>query len=266
MKKRSVFFSLFLAGIFIALATGRFASAQSKSDAVKINKVEDAKKGVSGISPDKSSDFLSTDEEGVSPDDANAYGNYQDPASTSLPNPVFAFLRSLVSLVFILALVYLSIYGLKMFMSKKPGFTFSSGIKVLESTFLSQNKSLHLVEVGGEMLLLGVTDGGMSVLKEIKDPMSINMLRSKMGAAPKKSPSSTHPSAQGASARQAADSFKEVFKSAAENFKTKDTKISDVLPQDTPPPSQHEEKIRNSLNVLRKELEKIQEIRKKEIS
>lgn len=255
MRKYRVygFFLVFCFSVCM-LFSGHSALAQSKSASVTINKVEEGKTALPPASGT----------EGGAPGDADAFGDYQEPAPTSLPNPVFAFIRSLGSLVFILALVYLSIYGLKMFMSKKPGFAFASNIKVVESVFLSQNKSLHLVEVGGEMLLLGVTEGGMNVLKEIKDPSAINALRVKMGAPAKKSPPTLRQAASRSSSQQTASSFKDIFKSAAENFKTQDMKISDALPQDAPAP--HEEKIRNSLNILRKELEKIQEIKKKEIS
>jgi flagellar protein FliO/FliZ len=40
-------------------------------------------------------------------------------------------------------------------------------IRVVESRFLAPKKSLMLVEVGGEYLLLGSTDSGLSLLKQV---------------------------------------------------------------------------------------------------
>lgn len=205
------------------------------------------------------------DKENSAKDDSGLFGSYQDPAPTTLPNPVYAFIRSIGSLVFILALVYLSIYGLKVFMNKKPGFAFSSNIHVLESVFLSSNKSLHLVEIGGEVLLLGVTEGNMSVLKEISDPQSLKSLRAKMTPAGAGNARTTSSPSSMKTAAAPSSSFKETLQKAAAGFqnagKNTDEKAS---PQNAAPAA--DDTIRNSLNILRKELEKIQEIRKKEIS
>jgi len=40
-------------------------------------------------------------------------------------------------------------------------------IRVVESRFLAPKKSLMLVEVGGEYLLLGTTDSGITLLKQV---------------------------------------------------------------------------------------------------
>ncbi len=262
-KERVIFAAVFLAGICILSINSRAFSQKRKAE-VSIKTVEEntnksqTKPNKTGISADKNADA------GDNVEGTDAFPGYQEPAASTLPNPFYALLRSLGSLIFILALIYLSIYGLKVYMNKKPGFSFSSNIHVLESVFLSANKSLHLVEVGGEVLLLGVTEGGMNVLKEISDPASLKTLLTKMTTL--RSAGTTTPSPAAKASSTTAPSFKDVFQKAASGFKEGGAPSAAAETPSQEPFPKHEENIRNSLNILRRELEKIQEIRKKEIS
>jgi flagellar protein FliO/FliZ len=49
-------------------------------------------------------------------------------------------------------------------------------IRVVESRFLAPKKSLMLVEVGGEYLLLGTTDSGVNLIKQIDMLESIEVV------------------------------------------------------------------------------------------
>lgn len=262
---RPVLAALFSASLILFLSHVHAVHAQKSKAEVSIKSAEgNTKSKPPSVGYDGSSDINTKTGDETSPsEEKDLFTNYQDPASSTLPNPFYAFLRSLGSLIFILALVYLTIYGLKVFMNKKPGFAFSSNIHVLESVFLSTNKSLHLVEVGGEVLFLGVTEGNMNVLKEIKDPQSLKSLRVKMSTG-RLSDTTKAPASSMRTAPPAA-SFKEALQRAASTFKNAEVKPATGSAAETPP-SKTEENIKSSLNILRKELEKIQEIRKKEIS
>lgn len=48
-------------------------------------------------------------------------------------------------------------------------------IKVLSSCYLGNHKSIALVEVGGEILVLGVSDQGISLLTKVEDRSSLNL-------------------------------------------------------------------------------------------
>ncbi len=76
-------------------------------------------------------------------------------------------LRTLVVLLFLIGVFYV-IYKAWLFRKNLPDHK-SHSIKVFVSHPLSANKSLQIVQVGGRLLLLGVTDSNISLLAEISD-------------------------------------------------------------------------------------------------
>lgn len=78
-----------------------------------------------------------------------------------------ALFRTVVSLILVVGLVYLGMYGLKRFIYRSKG---SGGIpiRVVGSTLLGPKKGIYLVEVEDRRLVLGVTDANVSFLTELK--------------------------------------------------------------------------------------------------
>lgn len=79
-------------------------------------------------------------------------------------------LRTLISLIIIVGLVYLSVFGLKryVFRNKRGG---GLPIRVLGSSLLGPKKMIYLVEIEDRRLVLGVTDASISTLAELeKEP------------------------------------------------------------------------------------------------
>lgn len=79
------------------------------------------------------------------------------------------FLQMAASLAIVLGVIYLAHYLVKRVLGGGLG----SGrapryIRVVESRFLAPKKSLMLVEVGGEYLLLGTTGEGISLIKQVE--------------------------------------------------------------------------------------------------
>jgi flagellar protein FliO/FliZ len=81
---------------------------------------------------------------------------------------VSGFFQMLASLSIVVGLIYLAYYLANRFLKGNlvrksvPRY-----IRVVESRFLAPKKSLMLVEVGGEYLLLGSSDSGLSLLKQV---------------------------------------------------------------------------------------------------
>jgi len=81
---------------------------------------------------------------------------------------VSGFFQMVASLSIVIGLIYLAYYLANRFLKGNlvrksvPRY-----IRVVESRFLAPKKSLMLVEVGGEYLLLGSTDSGLSLLKQV---------------------------------------------------------------------------------------------------
>ncbi len=81
---------------------------------------------------------------------------------------ISGFFQMVASLSIVVGLIYLAYYLANRFLKGNlvrksvPRY-----IRVVESRFLAPKKSLMLVEVGGEYLLLGSTDSGLSLLKQV---------------------------------------------------------------------------------------------------
>lgn len=75
-----------------------------------------------------------------------------------------------IKLALVLALVYISMIGLRWLKKGKTHHIKTSAtINVLETTGLAPGRSLHLVVVGEKTLLLGATDNQISLLAELPD-------------------------------------------------------------------------------------------------
>lgn len=95
---------------------------------------------------------------------------------------IWDFLRMLLILGFVLALVYGFFHYLKKLAS--PRETGLEMIRLLESKVLSGNKHLHLVEVGEHIVLIGTSESSIQLLLELKDQETIDSIRLKVSELP----------------------------------------------------------------------------------
>lgn len=98
------------------------------------------------------------------------------------PFGVWDFLRMLLILGFVLALVYGFFHYLKKLSS--PRETGLEVIRLLESKVLSGNKQLHLVEVGNHIVLIGTSEDAIQLLLEVNDQETIDTIRLKASELP----------------------------------------------------------------------------------
>jgi len=87
------------------------------------------------------------------------------------------FLRMLIILAAVVGAIYLLFWVLRRSAGKK--ITENNLIRVLGSRSLAGNRSLHLVEVGTSVFLVGASDGGVELISEITDKESIDSVRLK---------------------------------------------------------------------------------------
>ncbi|MHC1698328.1 MAG: flagellar biosynthetic protein FliO [Geobacteraceae bacterium] len=81
---------------------------------------------------------------------------------------VSGFFQMVASLAIVVGLIFLAYYLTNRFLKGNlVNKSVPRYIRVVESRFLAPKKSLMLVEVGGEYLLLGSTDSGLSLLKQV---------------------------------------------------------------------------------------------------
>ncbi len=85
----------------------------------------------------------------------------------------------LLRMVLVLAIVVGMIYGLFFLLKrgKKAQDDHSSFISVLTSQTLPGGKQLHIIDVAGQVYLLGAADGGINLITEISDKPTIDELR-----------------------------------------------------------------------------------------
>jgi len=82
------------------------------------------------------------------------------------------------TLIFVLAAMFFLFYLFKKFVWKNGGLGGSGkSVKVLSTGFLGPKKSLALVEIPGEILVLGIADGHISLLSNIRDEEKIAMIK-----------------------------------------------------------------------------------------
>lgn len=113
------------------------------------------------------------------------------PASLSHPSSVGAhhvasssgvFLRTGIGLVVVVALIYGVYWLLKKYAGSKTGRS-DGQMVVLATTALAPNKSLHLVSVGDELVLVGAADHGVTPIR-VYDMDEAEVLRARLGGEP----------------------------------------------------------------------------------
>jgi flagellar biogenesis protein FliO len=104
------------------------------------------------------------------------------PEETPNPSPSVwvTLIRLLVALAVIIALIVLTVWGLKLVLEKKGWNQFAEEgrpLKVLTSTYIAPRKAIYLVEVGNRILVVGVGSEEMNCLDVIRDIEEVNALR-----------------------------------------------------------------------------------------
>ncbi len=101
-----------------------------------------------------------------------------DPKPTSMS--WWSTLAYIISLLIVFAFVVVMAYFASRFLSGRFGNTVSaSGGRILDHLPLGPNRSVCVVELAGRFLMLGVCEGGISLLGEITDPREIEQLQRK---------------------------------------------------------------------------------------
>lgn len=92
----------------------------------------------------------------------------------------YLFAKSIVTLFFVLALLGIALYAFRYFMRRRgaPGLKgLESPIKVLTTSFIGQKKNLVIVDVAGELLVLGVTSESITCLTKLERPEVVDELK-----------------------------------------------------------------------------------------
>ena len=91
----------------------------------------------------------------------------------------YQFVKMIVTLAALLALLGFVLWAVKYYMKKHaPAVTkFTNPVRVLNTSFIGQKKAVTIVDVAGEILVLGVTPTQVTYLTKIEDPEAIIELK-----------------------------------------------------------------------------------------
>ncbi len=101
-----------------------------------------------------------------------------EPLGSEPPVPLIStwdFVRMVLILAGVIAVIYGLFFVLKRTSAKRVAE--NDLIRVLGSRILSGSRSLHLVEVGSSLFLIGSSDGGVALISEITSDESVDRIR-----------------------------------------------------------------------------------------
>jgi len=118
-----------------------------------------------------------TDETKLAIPGGGAVGAAGTPAAATVGSGVttWDFVRMVIILAAIVGVIYLLFWALRKGAGKK--IQENDLIRVLGSRSLGTNRSLHLVEVGTSVYLVGASDGGVELIAEVTEKESLDSVR-----------------------------------------------------------------------------------------
>ena len=105
-----------------------------------------------------------------------------EPTTFTQPDLYTTAIKTFSTLAIMLAVILIGFYLVKRFWPKGAGFMGAhQWVKVITATSIAPKKMISLVEVGDEILVLGLTDSHISLLTKVTDEQMIHSLRASQG-------------------------------------------------------------------------------------
>lgn len=102
-------------------------------------------------------------------------GGHLIPKTSDSPGIYGSFIKMLIVLVILIALLLVVLYVVKKFLWKKIGKGGQEdGIRVITSAYVGPKKSIALVEVAGERIVVGITSDNISMLTKVSKDMEFH--------------------------------------------------------------------------------------------
>ncbi|MBI5467568.1 MAG: flagellar biosynthetic protein FliO [Deltaproteobacteria bacterium] len=100
----------------------------------------------------------------------------------------YLLIKAIITLTFVMGLLGVSLYALKYYLKrsgKGKSVRVANPVRVLNTFFLGQKKNLTIVEVAGEVFVLGVTPTSVSFLTKLEKNESVEELKRAAGSGPR---------------------------------------------------------------------------------
>ncbi len=102
----------------------------------------------------------------------------------------YHFVKAILTLSFVLGLLLVSVYAIRVYMNRRMGKDKSgatrafnaSPVLVLHTSALGSKKNIAIVDVAGEVLVLGITPSSINMLAKIEGLDAIEALRKRHSA------------------------------------------------------------------------------------
>ncbi len=110
----------------------------------------------------------------------DGYLKYDEPKPLEAPDAVPLLIKTAISLVVIVALIYITVFLFKKSMERR-GQTPGGGklLKAVDTLYLTPNRSIYLISAAEKILVVGATDHALNLLSEITDPVLIERVKDK---------------------------------------------------------------------------------------
>ena len=93
---------------------------------------------------------------------------------------LYLLVKSILTLLFVLGLMAAALYALRLYMGKSssaPVKGAKAAVKVITTAFLGPKRNIAIVEVAGEVLVLGLTPQSITFLTKVEDAAAKEELR-----------------------------------------------------------------------------------------
>jgi len=93
---------------------------------------------------------------------------------------LYLLIKAVVTLVLILGLMGIALLVLRRFMGSTPKGTRRSGgnpVKVVSTTFLGQRWNLAVVDVAGDLIVVGITPQSISFIARVENPEAVEEIK-----------------------------------------------------------------------------------------
>jgi flagellar protein FliO/FliZ len=112
------------------------------------------------------------------PEKAPDFLKYKEPVATEPPSLLASGWKMLYTLALVLALMFFIFYVFKKVVLKNSVLGGNDRlVKVLSTGYLGPKKTIALVDVAGEVLVLGISDGNITLLTQIHDEEQIEKIK-----------------------------------------------------------------------------------------
>ncbi|RJP14983.1 MAG: hypothetical protein C4520_20645 [Candidatus Abyssobacteria bacterium SURF_5] len=111
-------------------------------------------------------------------DNGAGYLPYSEPSPFGTGGMLGSITRTIFSLVIVLGLLYVALWGLKKISANSPVTASGGSIRIVGRVYLNPKSVIHFVRLVDELLVIGTSSGNIALLSTVKDAAQIEQIES----------------------------------------------------------------------------------------